>query len=111
MAMTYVDALTVAIDSLSDEAVVEKLTALREQMGKRHASSKPSKKQVENEAIKAEILEVLASAESAMTCTEIGKALEGDYSVAKISALMRQLVEAEKVEKTVEKKVSRFSLI
>ena len=109
MAITYVDALNTVIPMVEGE-VAEKLTALREQMAKKRGSSKPTKTQVENEGIKNEILEALAEADEPMTCGEITKALEGDYTSQKISALLRQLVAGGKVTKSTEKKVSRFEL-
>lgn len=109
MAITYVDALNTVIPMVDGE-VAEKLTALREQMAKKRGSSKPTKTQVENEGIKNEILETLAEADEPMTCGEITKALEGDYTSQKISALLRQLVAGGKVTKSTEKKVSRFEL-
>ena len=109
MAITYVDALNTVIPMVDGE-VAEKLTALREQMAKKRGSSKPTKTQVENEGIKAEILEALVEADEPMTCGEITKALEGDYTSQKISALLRQLVAGGKVTKSTEKKVSRFEL-
>lgn len=109
MAMTYVEALETVIPMVDGE-VAEKLTALKVQMAKKKGSSKPTKTQLENEKVKDEILEVLTGAEGGMTCGEITKALEGEYTSQKISALLRQLVGAEKVVKTTEKKVSRFEL-
>lgn len=109
MAMTYVEALETVIPMVDGE-VAEKLTALKVQMAKKKGSSKPTKTQLENEKVKDEILEVLAGAEEGMTCGEITKALEGEYTSQKISALLRQLVGAEKVVKSTEKKVSRFEL-
>lgn len=109
MAMTYVEALETVIPMVDGE-VAEKLTALKAQMAKKKGSSKPTKTQLENEKVKDEILEVLAGAEEGMTCGEITKALEGEYTSQKISALLRQLVGAEKVVKSTEKKVSRFEL-
>lgn len=107
MAMTYVDALNVAINAVDGE-VAEKLIALRAQIAKKKGSSKPTKTQVENEAIKEKILDVLS--DEPMTVKEIMAVIDGDYSSQKLSALLRQLVAAEKVVKTVEKKVSRFAL-
>jgi len=109
MAMTYVEALETVIPMVEGE-VAEKLVALKEQMAKRHTSSKPTKTQLENEKVKEAILSILLQAEEGMTCGEIVKALEGEYTSQKISALLRQLVTAEKVVKTTEKKVSRFEL-
>lgn len=109
MAMTYVEALETVIPMVEGE-VAEKLTALKAQMAKKKGSSKPTKTQLENEKVKEEILSVLLQAEEGMTCGEITKALEGEYTSQKISALLRQLVGAGKVVKSTEKKVSRFEL-
>lgn len=74
---------------------------------------KPTANQLANAGIKEEIVSILTGAEK-MTCTEIAKALQPthteDISVNKVSALMKQLVEAEKVVKTVEKRKSYFSV-
>ena len=94
----------------TDEAIVDFCKHEIELLGRKKGSSKPTKTQVENEGIKANILEVLGEAEEPMTVGEILKGLDGDYSSQKISALCRQLVGAGKVEKTIEKKVSRFTL-
>lgn len=70
-------------------------------------SSKPTKKQTENLAIKEAIKEMLANAES-MTATEVASAV--NVSPAKATALLTQLVKAEEVKRTVDKKVARFSI-
>ena len=111
MAMTYVEALEQAIAICGGEGeVAEKLMALKAQVAKKRTSSKPTKTQVENEAIKEQILEILLKNEGAMTCGDVVKALENVYHSQKISALLRQLIAAGKVVKTTEKKVSRFEL-
>ena len=51
----------------------------------------------------------MANSENAMTATEVGKVL--GLTPQKVSALMKQLIEAGKVEKTKDKKVTYFSLI
>ncbi len=107
--MTYVEALEIAIGSV-DAEVAEKLTALKGQIAKKKGSSKPTKTQVENEGIKEQILAVLADCDEAVTVKEILGLIDGDYTSQKISALLRQLVTAEKVVKSTEKKVSRFAL-
>lgn len=107
MAITYVDALNAVIPMVDGE-VAEKLTVLREQMAKKRTSSKPTKTQVANEAVKGEILEALA--DGRMTCGEVVKALDGEYTSQKVSALLRQLVGTGKVNKVTEKKVSYFEL-
>lgn len=70
-------------------------------------SSKPTKKQTENLAIKEAIKEMLTNAES-MTATEVASAV--NVSPAKATALLTQLVKAEEVKRTVDKKVARFSI-
>ena len=107
MAMTYVEALETVIPMVEGE-VAEKLTALKAQMAKKKGSSKPTKTQLENEKVKDEILETLI--DGRMTCGEVVKALEDEYTSQKISALLRQLVGAGKVNKVTEKKVSYFEL-
>lgn len=110
MAITYVDALEVAINAVADAEVAEKLSALKAQVAKRHSSSKPTKTQVANEGIKEQIISVLADCDEGVTVKEILGLLDGDYTSQKISALLRQLVTAGKVVKSTEKKVSRFAL-
>lgn len=59
---------------------------------KRSASSKPTKRQVENEAIKAEIADVLARADEGMTVTNILAVLGNDtLTNQRVSALLRQM--------------------
>lgn len=70
---------------------------------------KPTATQKENEVIKTSILEVLADGEQ-RTVTDIVKALEDDFTNQKISALVRQLVADNKVEKIVDKRKSYFKI-
>lgn len=113
MAITYAQALENAI-AVVDTETAEKLKLLKAQIEKRHSgSSKPTKTQIENEAIKANILSVLSSEHQ--TVSEILPQLDGSLSVKpltnqRVSALLRQLKDEEKVVKTIEKKVSYFSL-
>lgn len=88
--------------------VNERIAAL----DKKSANRKPTKAQTENEGVKAVILEVLGKAGKPLTVTEVLKADERlvDFTTQKISALMTLLVKAGEVEKTVEKRVSRFSV-
>ena len=58
-------------------------------------SSKPTKTQIENEAIKEKILEVLSTGER-MVASAIAERLE--ISTQKVSALCRQLVESKKLK-------------
>lgn len=57
---------------------------------KRSKSSKPTKTQIANEGVKAEIAGVLT--DEGKTVTEIVKALGGEYTNQKVSALLRQMV-------------------
>ena len=82
-----------------------------ELLDKKASNKKATKTQEANIGIKATILAVLGSGKS-MTVTEMqGASAElGELSNQKVSALVRQLVEVGKVVKTIDKKVSRFSL-
>ena len=73
-------------------------------------ASTPSKKSLENEPIKAEILEVLGGSEAPMTIGEINEVLGKGFTSQKVSALLTQLIKAEQVVKTYEKKVAYFGL-
>ena len=107
--ITYTVALDVAINAVADEAVKEKLEALKASIAKRNGGErKPTKKQIENEGIKARIVELLTDHEP-MQAKEVAAELELSSS-QQASALLRQLVEAGTVEKVVEKRVSRFQM-
>lgn len=82
-----------------------------ELLNKKKSNTKPKKTQVENEKIKARILEVLTEVNEVMTISELMTAdgLE-NYSNQKLSALANQLVKEEKVVKTSVKKVSYFKI-
>lgn len=83
-----------------------------ELLQKKSASKKPSKKNEENEVLKAKIVEVLGTFENGATVSEI-LATGGDFtgmSNQKISALVRQLVLDGTVVKTTDKKKSIFSV-
>ena len=82
-----------------------------ELLDKKASNKKATKTQEANIGIKSTILTVLEGAKP-MTVTEMqGASAElGELSNQKVSALVRQLVEAGEVVKTIDKKVSRFSL-
>lgn len=94
-----------------NEELVKFIDHELELLDKKHnKSSKPTKNQIENEHIKADIVAYL---------TECGepvriKALQEngfDYSTSKLSALLKQLVDNGKVEKFYEKKVAFFKTV
>ncbi len=104
--MTYVQALDVAI-SMTEGEVAEKLTALRAQVAKRNSGErKPTKVQVENQAIRERILEILADKH---TATEVAEVL--GLTNQKVTALITSLVRAELVERTVEKGKAYFKAV
>lgn len=104
---------------LADEVVksnkvwVDYLTNELALLDKKSANKKPSKTQVANERVKDLIEDVLSASDKALTVTEIlaSGVFEPLTSPQKISALLKQMIEAGKVVKTVEKKVSRFSVV
>ena len=80
-------------------------------LDKRASNKKATKTQEANIGIKSTILAVLEGGKP-MTVTEMqGASAElGELSNQKVSALVRQLVDSKEVVKTIDKKVSRFSL-
>lgn len=84
------------------------------QLERKSGSSKPTKTQLENETLKAEILEIFATLDKPVTITEFCEKVEhpvANLSNQKLSALFNQLVKAEKLTKIVDKKKSYFSLV
>ena len=99
--------------------LVEKLTKMKEQFEKKNKSSvgADGKKiltaeQKKNEILKETILEILTRYEEPKQVKELIAENEelASYTGQKISALMTQLVKAEKVVKVVDKKASKFQL-
>lgn len=106
--MTYAQALEIAINTLTDETAVERLTALKASIEKRNSKErKPSKKQTENEGIKSSLLSLLADGEF-HRCNDLAFAL--GMSGQKCSALLKQLVDAGKVDKEVGKYITYFKI-
>ena len=113
--MTYVDALTVAIDcAVLPEDVREKLDALRAQQMKRNASDKkPTKTQQENEVLKQGLLDVLRHLGKPSTVTEVVEACDHPAmkSNQKVAALLRLLKDEGKVARVEEKRKAYFSVV
>ena len=106
--MTYVNALEMAINGNITAEVTEKLTALKAQLEKRASGErKPTKAQRENEGVKTEILAVLTH--EGKQCKDIAEVV--GISGQKCSALLKQLVDAGKVEKYTEKRVTYFKVV
>lgn len=94
--MTNREFFNAIINANVNDELTSHATAELEKLDKRNAqrSSKPSKTQLENEPIKAHLLEILAV--KPMTASEIHEA-DASLSTQKISSLCRQLVEAGKL--------------
>lgn len=80
---------------------------------KNAGDKKPTAKQIENDGIKATILTVMEkSPEHLFTVTELCKADAdlAELSNQRVSALLRQLIDAGKVKKTEDKRKSYFQI-
>ena len=99
----------------SNQELVEKLTKMKEQFEKKNNSSTGSKKltktQIENEEIKAQILEVMTSEPKAIKELQAENESLAEYTNQKLSALLKQLVSENKVERVEEKRVAKFKKI
>jgi hypothetical protein len=120
--MTMVEQYNATIALLNGETVenysvadaVKFLTGRAEQTAKKNAGGgggerKPTKTQVENEGIKAQILDVMGNAEGRMTVGELMKEL-GIDSNQKVTSLLTQLRKDNKVVRVEEKGVAYYSL-
>ena len=105
--MTYVEALNVALEAVENAEAVERLEALKAQLEKRNASRGQTKTQKANEGLKAEILAFVGEA-GPVRAGEVGTHF--GVQVQKASALLKQLVEAGKLERYTEKKVTFFKV-
>ena len=107
--LTYVSALDVAINAVSDDAVKEKLTALKAQIEKKNsAERKPTKAQIANAELRDKIVTLLRASANAMTASEIADAF--GVSNQKVTALMTALLEDEVVQREVIKRKAYFKV-
>ena len=107
--LTYAVAIDRAIAGDVDAEVIEKLEALKEQLAKRGSGKKgPTKTQKEGLELMERIVEVLADAVDGMTATEVGA--EVGVTCQRASALLKKLVEDERVRKDKVGKQVRFFL-
>lgn len=85
-----------------------------ELLAKKNAGDKkPTAKQMENDTVKQVILdEMTANPDKLYTVTDLIKGVPelADYSNQRVSALLRQMIEANTVVKTIDKRKSYFSL-
>lgn len=113
--ITNVVALTMAIETLSsiegfDADAIAKLQKVKASYEKKsHSEHKPTQTQLDNERLKARILDLM-DADTRYTVSDIVKALDNEFSNQKISALMNSMVDTS-VTKVTEKRRSYFTLI
>ena len=107
--MTYAVAIDRAIASDVDAEVIEKLEALKEQLAKRGSGKHGlTKTQKEGQVLMEGIVESLAEVDEGMTATEVGAAV--GVTCQRASALLKKLVEDERVRKEKVGKQVRFFL-
>ena len=104
--MTYVNALDYVLATVDNDEVREKLEALKGQLMKRSSGErKPTKTQTENEPLKEDIF-AYVSENGAKRASEV--AVYFGMSGQKASALLKQLVDAQALERFTEKRVTYF---
>ncbi len=74
-------------------------------------STKPTAKQIENEEIKANIIEYMKSVGTPVTISNIVKDFDNNYSIPKISALVKQLKDSGQVSREEIKRVAYFKVV
>jgi hypothetical protein len=89
-------AIDMALEGKVDAEVVEKLTALKEQLAKRGSGKHgPTKTQREGLELMERLIEVVADADEGVTATEAGAAV--GVTCQRASALLKKLVDDERV--------------
>lgn len=113
--MTQEKALVFALglDAIKDnKEVADKLNDMLEAVRKKRENKTPSKVQVKNELLKAEILELMAE-NTAYTCTQLVKMLNSEdvQSTQKGTALLKSLADEGKVEIIRDKKSTFYKRV
>ena len=115
--MTKKETINLLIDVLMGNKEVEDmqifvdfLTHERELLEKKSSNSGQTKTQKENEVIKDKIVETLKGLDRPVMITELQEANAelGEYSNQKISALLKQLVDSQVIDKMIDKKKAYF---
>jgi len=104
---------TIATVNADNAEIVEFCHREIELLNRKSTSKGMTKTQKENEGIMATILDDLAGFEEGATVTELianGAGLEG-FTNQKVSALLRKLVDAGKIQKEIKGKKAIFSLV
>lgn len=102
----------------ANQELVAKLELMKAQFEKKNKSGVRADgtkiltaEQKKNEGIKEQLIEVLARCEEPQQIKDLMKMEEfSEYSNQKLSALLKQLVTAEKVERVEDKKVAKFKI-
>lgn len=102
----------------SNQELVAKLELMKAQFEKKNKSGVRADgtkiltaEQKKNEIIKEQLIEVLARCEEPQQIKDLMRMEEfSEYSNQKLSALLKQLVTAEKVERIEDKKVAKFKI-
>ena len=102
----------------ANQELVTKLELMKSQFEKKNKSGVRADgtkiltaEQKKNEIIKEQLIEVLARCEEPQQIKDLMRMEEfSEYSNQKLSALLKQLVTAEKVERVEEKKVAKFKI-
>ena len=113
--LTKKEKFGMVLDYIQDnEMLVEFINNEISLLTKKASSSAKSKTQLENDNIKSRILEILTESKSKYTITDFQNTYEefsiSKYSNQKMSALFTQLVNENKIYKTIDKKKSYFSV-
>lgn len=113
--LTKKEKFGMVLDYIQDnEMLVEFINNEISLLTKKASSSAKSKTQLENDNIKSRILEVLTESQEKYTITDFQNTYEefsiSKYSNQKMSALFTQLVNENKIYKTIDKKKSYFSV-
>ena len=107
--MTYAMAIDSAIAGNINDEVIEKLEALKVQLAKRGSGKHGlTKAQKEGQVLMEGIVESLAEVDEGMTATEVGAAV--GVTCQRASALLKKLIEDERVRKDKVGKQVRFFL-
>ena len=111
--MTYVKALDIAIEALTDGEVKDKLVALKASIAKKNsAERKPTATQTANEGYKVAILNAMESGKG-YTITDLMKSVDAiaDLSNQRVSAIVRQMVESGSVTREEIKRKAYFTKV
>ena len=105
---------TTSVPAERKAEMIEFLNHEIELLNKKSSKSGQTKTQKENETLKEQLLSAFAEMEKPVTISEFQELSNepvAQLTNQKLSALLNQLVKAEKMVKTIEKKKSHFSLV